>query len=99
MGAAEGQAHHIIPWELRENELVKRAAKGGFNINGAENGIRLGPEVHLGSHPKYNEAVAAKLNSILDTNPNISPEEAAEAVRSYADQLRAGLKRTESKLK
>lgn len=94
-----GQVHHLIPWEMRENELVKRAAEGGFNINGAENGIRLGEDIHFGSHPNYNAAVENKLNSILQANPNISPNDAAQAVRGYAEQLRAGIQRTESKLK
>jgi hypothetical protein len=95
----EGQAHHIIPWEARDHELIKRAAEGGFNINGANNGIRLGPEIHMGSHAKYNDAVISKLDSILSANPNISPQDAAQAVQGFADQLRTGLERTESKLK
>jgi RHS repeat-associated protein len=99
LGAGEGQAHHIIPWELRNNELMKRAAEGGFNINGAENGIRLGQDIHYGSHAKYNAAVESKLNSILKSNPNLSPQEAAKGVQGFANQLRAGLQRTENKLK
>jgi len=33
MGQGEGQAHHIIPWQLRNHPLVQRAARGGFNMN------------------------------------------------------------------
>ncbi|HEX9952129.1 MAG TPA: SpvB/TcaC N-terminal domain-containing protein, partial [Rubricoccaceae bacterium] len=35
------QAHHVIPWELRNAPLVQRAARGGFNVNGPENGVFL----------------------------------------------------------
>jgi len=69
------------------------------DISGAENGIRLGADIHLGSHGRFNAAVEGKLNSILAANPNILPKDAAQAVRGYADQLRAGIQRTESKLK
>jgi hypothetical protein len=34
-------AHHKIPWELRYHPLVQAAARAGFDINSAENGISL----------------------------------------------------------
>ncbi len=94
-----GQSHHVITWEARSHELVQRAAQGGFNINGANNGIRLPLTQHLGSHGKYNAAIQSKLDSILRANPNISNVDAAAAVQSYADQLRVGLKRSSNKLR
>jgi hypothetical protein len=93
-----GQVHHIIPWERRGHELVQRAARGGFDINGANNGIRLHLTQHLGSHPQYNAAVTRKLDDILRTNPNISDVDAARLLQQYADQLRNGLTRSGSML-
>jgi hypothetical protein len=35
------EAHHVIPWELRYHPLVQAAARAGFDMNSAENGILL----------------------------------------------------------
>jgi hypothetical protein len=35
------EAHHIIAWELRYHPLVQAAARAGFDINSADNGIEL----------------------------------------------------------
>jgi YD repeat-containing protein len=89
-----GQAHHIIPWESRSNPLVEAAARGGWGINDAENGIRLAATQHLGSHPKYNNAVEAMLNRIASKHPGYSDADAARIVGEYADVLRGGLSRS-----
>lgn len=68
-------------------------------MNGAENGIRLGSNQHLGSHPKYNKAILRKLERLHQANPNMSPSEAASAVNGYINQLRTGLNRSSSKLR
>ena len=78
---------------------IQKAAKGGFNINGAENGIRLGSNQHLGSHPKYNNAIVKKLERLHKANPNMGTKQAADAVRGYVEQLRAGLSRSSRKLR
>lgn len=94
-----GQVHHIIPWESRTHDFVQRAARGGFNINGAGNGIRLELTQHLGSHPRYNAAITKKLNSLLRSNPDISDANAAKLLQNYVDRLRAGLTISGNKLK
>tara|TARA_R110002072_G_scaffold33030_9_gene100265 strand:+ start:11044 stop:18066 length:7023 start_codon:yes stop_codon:yes gene_type:complete len=99
LGVGEGQAHHIVAWESRTHPLIQKAAKGGFNINGAENGIRLGSNQHLGSHPKYNNAIISKLNRLHEANPRMSSTEAASAINGYINQLRTGLIRSSSKLR
>ena len=93
-----GQAHHIIPYESRNHEVLQRAARGGFNMNGANNGIRLDLTQHLGSHPRYNAAVSRRLDAILLANPRISDVDAARVLQEYADQLRAGLERSSGML-
>lgn len=93
-----GQAHHIIPWESRSNPLVEAAARGGWGINDTENGIRLISTQHLGSHPRYNNAVEGMLDRIASRNPGYSDADAARLVGEYADSLRSGLSRSSSML-
>ena len=89
----------MIPWELRNHPLVQKAARGGFNINGVNNGIRLPLTQHLGSHPKYSMAVLTKLESLNALMPNATPFEAHVMIQDYVDQLGAGLVHSWSKLR
>lgn len=95
-------AHHIIPWEAKKLEIVQRAARGGFNINGANNGMplkRVQPDPqHYGSHPNYNRDVLNSLSQIFEANPNMSDIEAAAIVQFYADQLREKLSKLTERL-
>ncbi|MGC3967434.1 MAG: polymorphic toxin-type HINT domain-containing protein [Pirellulales bacterium] len=97
-GVSPGQqAHHIIPWELRNHSVIKRAAKEGFGINSADNGILLDTTVHLGSHPKLSAAIQSKLDSI--SAMGLSDADATAELRSYVSRLRAGLSKTTAKLR
>ena len=62
------QAHHIIPWELIDNEVIQSAAKADglvpWHMNDLVNGIALGPVQHSGSHPAYTTAVTNQLSSL-----------------------------------
>ena len=99
LGPGSGQGHHLIPWELRNHELVQRAAEGGFNLNGAENGIRLGPGQHLGSHPKYNAAIESALTRMIHTSRGLTNAQYARLLQRYVDTLRAGVGKSEGKLR
>jgi len=60
-------AHHLIPLEslAKFRDLMTRAARGGFDINGAGNGALLTQWVeHSGSHPGYNSAVMDHLGRL-----------------------------------
>ncbi|MFM7075802.1 MAG: AHH domain-containing protein [Planctomycetaceae bacterium] len=60
-------AHHLIPLEslTKFRDLMTRAARGGFDINGAGNGTLLKQWIeHWGSHPGYNSAVMDHLGRI-----------------------------------
>jgi hypothetical protein len=73
-GPREYQAHHIIPFELRNHPLVEQMrTRFNFNINGAENGVWLpaqealaaGAEaVHSGSHARYTLWVEDQLDQL-----------------------------------
>lgn len=100
LGEGEGQAHHVIPWETRTDPFMKSAARGGFNINGPENGIRLESGQHMGSHPRYNAAIQQKLERLgARYGSTLTDAEAAEVLREYAGQVKNGLMRSTHKLR
>ena len=96
------EAHHLIPLGLTDHELVKKAARSGFNFNGNVNGIALSFDRHRGvnifHHNKYNAAVEKKLNRLIGANPGVSDEGAAALLRGYAEQLNAAISRTTGRL-
>jgi hypothetical protein len=72
-------AHHINPWEFKDHSVVQAAARGGWNMNGMENGVLLPTEpVHPQGfkHPQYN----AEMGQILDELATI-PLTDAQAAR------------------
>jgi RHS repeat-associated protein len=85
--------HHIIPWEAKDLPVVQAAARGGFNINGANNGVNLSLTVHPqgARHPRYNDAVMRQLEAL--GRRNLTKKEAAAEVQAIADRLRPGLQR------
>ena len=89
-------AHHLIPLEslAQFKDLMTRAARGGFDINGAENGALLRNLVeHWGSHPGYNKAVMDQLRRISDLvrQQKLADGDVAALLQNTADILRAAL--------
>jgi hypothetical protein len=80
-------AHHLIPWEFKDHPVVQAAARGGFNMNGVENGVLLPRAVHPQGfkHPQYNSQVGALLDDLQTLN--LSDGQAAKALQSVADTL------------
>jgi hypothetical protein len=85
--------HHIIPLQMSDHKVVQAAARGGFNINGANNGINLQLSIHPqgARHPRYNAAVSRLLDNLLKRQ--LTDAEAALEVQTIADRLRPGLDR------
>lgn len=98
------QAHHIIPWELREHPVVQAAASVGnnsaFHMNEILNGISLpnslgsGLPQHLGSHPNYTEKVRESLTEIQNQlgssmNPTNARQKLIELVGSIETRIQA----------
>ena len=83
-------AHHLIPLEsiTEFRTLMQRAAGGGFNINGRNNGYLLESIDHIGGHPKYNRIVLEQLSRINRQAKGLSDEEIAELIQEIADVLR-----------
>ncbi len=77
-------AHHIIPLQALNEfpELARKAAEGGFNINGMGNGALLDTVDHLGNHTGYSKAVFDELRKI-DTA--LEPEKIAAEFERIAD--------------
>ena len=82
-----GDAHHIIPVQLlKEEEVVKSAVTGGFDFNGAINGIEV--MQHHGSHPKYTEAIRTRIKNWMDDNKNYTPEDAKDFIEELTTKFR-----------
>ena len=82
-----GDAHHIVPVELlNKNDVVKSAVTGGFDFNGAINGIEV--MQHHGSHQKYTEAIQKEIIEWESKNTNYTPKEAKEYMESLAEKYR-----------
>ncbi len=79
-------AHHVVPWKLRSHPVVQKAAKGGFNINGRENGILISTRIHAKSlgHPKYNARVKATLDGVwaATKHKNIKPWQYSQVLKN-----------------
>lgn len=98
-------SHHLVPLEALKEfpELMKRAAKGGFNINGLQNGKLLqhsgtgfSQELfdegfrHFNNHPVYNQFVKKRLGRIADAiAPNTPNVEIAKKIEALAEKLSA----------
>jgi hypothetical protein len=91
-GAIAGKvAHHVIPLEAlkRFPDLMRKAAEGGFNINGKGNGVLLNTADHVGGHPLYNKSVMDALRGI---DPNLSPSRTATEIQKISDILQNAIK-------
>lgn len=88
--AGNGTATHVIPFKNRNHDAVKRAARGGFNFNGNQNGIRL-PN---GTYPKnYSNMVFNRLNRInkIATKSGFTDKQTASLVRNHVRSLKSHL--------
>ncbi|MEZ6063469.1 MAG: AHH domain-containing protein [Planctomycetaceae bacterium] len=84
-------AHHLIPLEAitKHRALLDKAAKGGFNINGKNNGILLRQAInHIDNHPIYNRDVIRHLDSVPK---NLNPTDTARMLQNAADKLRKAI--------
>jgi HNH/ENDO VII superfamily nuclease len=49
-------AHHVVPLEFRSHPTIAKAARGGFNMNGASNGLRIPLSQHQRLHSAINDS-------------------------------------------
>ncbi|MBQ2844227.1 MAG: AHH domain-containing protein [Alistipes sp.] len=82
-----GDAHHIIPVQLlNEEEVVKSAVTAGFDFNGTINGIEV--MQHHGSHQKYTEAIRTRIKNWMEDNKNYTPEDAKDFIEELTTEFR-----------
>jgi hypothetical protein len=95
LGLAKGDpriAHHIIPWEHAEHELVQKAAQGNgaFHLNELLNGIPLTTVQHSGSHSAYNARVLARLEALkvsLTNSGTFTPANARTQIENLVNNV------------
>ncbi len=81
-------AHHVLNWEFRKHPTLAKAAKGGFNINGVENGLRIPQRSHKLVHSQVNnsanrQAVTKLLDDLKVRRPHYTPAQTATVVRNH----------------
>jgi len=83
--------HHLIPLEaLKEYpDLMRKAAQGGFDINGKMNGAWLRTADHYAGHPEYNGVV---LKQLLRVDAGLSPAATADALREISSTLNSSIR-------
>ncbi|KAF9659323.1 hypothetical protein HBA12_03490 [Tenacibaculum mesophilum] len=85
---AAKHAHHLIPWAMRNHDLVQKAAKSkhAFHLNEALNGIPRLSNLHLTGHSTYNTKIFNILEAYKgDIN---SADEAYDFVSGLANHIR-----------
>jgi len=84
------QAHHIMPWALRNNNVIQKAAKSGnaFHLNEALNGIPVASWRNQPNHNAYNNLIESKLNTFNNLYPNASVDDAYNFVRDLIEDVR-----------
>jgi A nuclease family of the HNH/ENDO VII superfamily with conserved AHH len=92
----DGKAgHHLLPLEAiadpRTSQIVEAAARGGFSMNGANNGILLSQLFHRGGHPRTIERMIRKVSGLNGTDSEI-----AAGLNSIVNAERDFLARIES---
>ncbi|NJM79938.1 MAG: hypothetical protein HC854_10530 [Flavobacterium sp.] len=84
------QAHHLMPWALRNNNVLQKAAKSGsaFHMNEALNGIAVATWRNQPNHNIYNNLINNKLNLFNTNNPNASPMDCYNFVSDLIHDVR-----------
>ena len=78
------EAHHIIPWNKLDNEVIQEAAYAGFHMNAEVNGKALqkftkltGEGIH-GNHPQYDIYIEKLLSQFKTKNLGFTSEQAKD---------------------
>ncbi len=82
-------AHHLVPIDVLDEPVVQKALEGGFKFNGAENGLAVAGQA--GGHTVRNARIRREITDWAADNPDASPAEAADFLRSLARDERADI--------
>lgn len=67
---------------------TKHSGKEGFHIDSALNGIAVAAWRNQPNHQAYNNKVFQKLEAIKNANPNLTPEQAYQELKSLITTIR-----------
>ncbi|MEM8500182.1 MAG: hypothetical protein AAF542_19345 [Pseudomonadota bacterium] len=79
-------AHHMIYWRHRDHDTIKKAAKGGYNVNGVENGLRIPKSTHKNIHfadVNNDKAITKLLDDLHSKRSYFTPQQTATVVRNH----------------
>jgi len=102
-GARAGHtAHHLVPVSVTQQRGLKgffrRAAKDGWDINGASNGLMVDNLIrHVNHHPRYNAYVAQRIQGYIKKaggSRNVTGSQAKQYLESLSSDLRRYLNNT-----
>ncbi|WP_347921818.1 AHH domain-containing protein [Pontimicrobium sp. SW4] len=81
------QAHHLVPWALRNNPVVQKAANSiyTFHMNDVMNGIAVAAWRNQPNHNLYNQKVQALFDALPES---LTPDEAFEQVNNIVTNIR-----------
>ncbi len=92
----DGKAgHHLLPLEAisdsRTAGIVEAAARGGFSMNGSNNGVLLSQLFHRGGHPKAIERMIRKVSGLSGSDSQIATNLQAilDAERTFLQRIEA----------
>lgn len=88
LGLAVGntlQAHHIVPWAIRQHDVIQKAAKSiqAFHMNETLNGIAVAAWRNQPNHNTYNNLIKSKLDALPS---NLTPDQAFDEVANILNQ-------------
>jgi hypothetical protein len=86
-------AHHIIPWILRDHNVIQKAAnhKQAFHMNELFNGIPLEHAAHSGGHSIYIQKVTQRLDIFDQFRPIATYQEAQIFVEQLIGDIRTAI--------
>lgn len=107
-GPGKWQAHHIVPWQLRDHPVVVFVRdKFGWSMNSPENGVPLFVKsedagalagkvaTHSGSHAGYTMEIANDLDILQESWNNYSPNKIYSEFQRILDLNRAEMIRVD----
>jgi len=99
-------AHHLIPVSVARQRGLKsffqRAARDGWDINGARNGLMIDNVIrHVNSHPRYNAYVAQRIQGYITKSgglKNITDSQARQYLETLSTEMRRFLNNTDGNI-
>ncbi|WP_262709331.1 AHH domain-containing protein [Sphingobacterium alkalisoli] len=92
--ASKNQDHHIMPRQLKNNEVIRAARDESFKFEGAENRMpvekfsKTSGEGRHSNHPNYNQEVMDRISKFTKDNPEFTSSDALKFTRNLVKDLK-----------